>query len=63
MPVWAALIGTLGYNVHRHRHGKSTLCSSARTRVPAPALEVALTVGLAWLVNHYRDGFNPKENA
>lgn len=57
MPVWCALVGTLGWNVARHLRGKSTLCSAARTRVPANVLEPALAVGVAWLVNHYRGGF------
>lgn len=58
MPVWLALGGTLAYNVSRHLRGKSTLCSSGRTVVPAWAMETALDVGVRVLKRHYRNGFN-----
>lgn len=57
MPVWLALGGTLGLNVVRHLRGKSTLCSSARTVVPAWAFDLAWTGLSAWLRPHYRRGF------
>lgn len=61
MPVWGALLGALGFNIWRHLHGKSTLCSSTRTTV-SPLMFDALWLGLTlWLRGHYRRGFTSKE--
>lgn len=57
MPVWVALMGTLGYNVWRHKHGRSTLCSSTRTKVPPHVFDAGWAVLSVWLTNHYRDGY------
>lgn len=64
MPVWAAMAATLSYNLHRHLNGRSTLCSTARTILPAPILDAALVAGTVWLHFHYRAGFttSPKEH-
>lgn len=43
------LVVALGLNVHRHRHGKSTICSVTRSVVPTPVF-----LGfLAWFVPHW----------
>lgn len=53
MPVWLALGATLAWNYLRHRTGKSTLCSSGRTRIGWRAF-LFLWGGLTgWLVPHY----------
>lgn len=57
MPVWGALLGTLGYNVARHLRGKSTLCSSARPILPAWAFDLAWGELTKWIRPHYRNGF------
>lgn len=61
MPVWFALGGVLGLNVHRHRVGRSTLCSSTRTHVPPLVFDAAWLGLTLWLRAHYRAGFTPKE--
>ena len=57
MPVWGAFLGTLGYNYWRHRHGRSTLCSAARTVLPAAALDAGWDILTWWMKRHYRGGF------
>lgn len=57
MPVWGALLGTLGYNYARHRHGKSTLCSTARRFIPGAAMVVGWCFLSGWLLPHYVNGF------
>ena len=53
MLAWAALLGALGINYRQHRHGRPTLCSTARRHVPGPVF-VAGWVGLSgWLLPHY----------
>lgn len=54
MPVWGALLGTLGYNIVRHLRGKSTLCSTARKHVPIPAIIVGWLGLTGWIIPHIR---------
>lgn len=53
MPVWVCMIGTLVLNYVRHRTGRSTLCSSARTRVGPRAFVLGWVTLSAWLLPHY----------
>lgn len=53
MPVWAALLGTLGMNVVRHRRGLSTLCSTARARIPRAVFCFGWGALSGWLLPHY----------
>lgn len=57
MPVWGALVATLGWNYMRHRQHKSTLCSAGRKHVPGWAMTLAWCFLSGWLVPHYVDGF------
>jgi hypothetical protein len=62
MPVWTALIATLGLNYARHRTGRSTLCSSARAPFQVHKAEgrLAFVVGWTalsgWLIPHFCKG-------
>lgn len=53
MPVWGALAATLTLNVARHLRGKSTLCSSARRVLPAPAFVFGWGVLSGFLIPHF----------
>lgn len=53
MPALLLLVSALGLNYHRHRHGRSTICSTSR-RAIGPRLMVALWLFLtAWFLPHY----------
>lgn len=53
MPPLALLTAALGWNYARHRHGRSTMCSYTRDRVPV-ALGVLAWLGLtAWFLPHW----------
>lgn len=53
---WAALLGALGFNLYRHRHGQSTLCSSTRPHVTPAEFAFAWGVLSGWLIPHYAEG-------
>lgn len=48
MPVWAALVGTLGLNYLRHRRGRSTLCSVTRAHLRVHRAEGTAVVIVGW---------------
>ena len=56
MRVWGALLGTLGWNYLRHRHGRSTLCSSGRKTIPAWAFCLGWGILTGWLIPHFCKG-------
>lgn len=58
MRVWVALAGTLGYNLWRHKQGKSTLCSSTRAHLPPLAVDAGLTIGYMVLRRHVINGYD-----
>ena len=57
MPVWGALLGTLGLNVMRHLSGKSTLCSFTRQHVTADQFDLIWDALTEWMKPHFRNGF------
>jgi hypothetical protein len=53
MPPLLLLASALGLNYHRHRTGRSTICSTCRKRI-GPAAFLACWAGLtAWIAPHY----------
>lgn len=53
MPALLLLAGALGLNYHRHREGRSTICSTCRRHI-GPRLFVAAWLTLtAWILPHY----------
>jgi hypothetical protein len=61
MSAWSALLGTLGLNYWQHKHGKPTLCSSARRWLPRSILIAGWAALTAWLIPHVLRGYPKKE--
>ena len=59
---WLGLAATLGWNYHRHRHGKSTICSATRSRLTAPRFIGAWGVFTYVMVRHILDGYDKPTN-
>jgi len=53
MNPWPLLIAVIGYNYTRHKQGKSTLCSTGREHIPAPAFVAGWGCLTCWLVPHF----------
>lgn len=57
MPAWACLLGTLGYNYHRHRRGLPTICATTRRLIPRTVSAALLSAGFAYLITHVWRGY------
>lgn len=51
-PVWGAVIFLVGWNLCRHKRGKSTLCCS-REDVPPGLMTAAAIAFVGWFAPHY----------
>lgn len=57
MPALLLLFGALGLNVHRHLHGKSTICSTSRQYVGPGAMTAFVLTVVGWFLPHYARPF------
>lgn len=57
MPPLLLLFGALGLNVHRHLHGKSTICSTSRQYVGPGAMTALVLTVVGWFLPHYARPF------
>jgi hypothetical protein len=53
MPALLLLASALGLNYHRHRVGKSTICSTSRQYVGPGAFLMGWAALTAWIAPHY----------
>lgn len=53
MPALLLLASALGLNYHRHRTGRSTICSTCRKRIGPRGFLVGWAVLTSWLAPHY----------
>jgi len=55
---WVPMAATIAYNLHCHRRGTPTICSTTRRALPSKGQAVAvLTAGFAGLLIHYIEGY------
>jgi len=47
---WGALLGTLAYNIHRHRHHKPTICAVTRRAFHTQTPSGRAAFVIAWAV-------------
>ncbi len=52
-----ALLGALGLDYWEHRHGRPTICSTARRHIGPAAFLLGWCFLSGWLVPHYLAGF------
>jgi hypothetical protein len=57
MPALLLLASALGLNYHRHRHGRSTICSTCRQYVGPRAMTAAVLAVVGWFIPHYSRPF------
>jgi hypothetical protein len=54
---WLGLGATLAWNLHRHRRGKSTICSITRRVLPKPRFLLGWGVFSWVMIRHILNGY------
>jgi hypothetical protein len=60
VPGVVLLAAAVAVNYGRHRRGLSTICSTTRAHLPAPAAAALLVGGFGWLLPHVLRGYPPR---